>query len=156
MIISTQHGHKDYLEHLLNEKFSPNETNDTDASTALHYAARYGHAEIIRLLVGRGGKIEARSTDNWTPLHIALKQSNEEAVTELIQQGCDINATGGDINDTPLHVALTAPVGPDTLRALLNAKPKIVVKNDKGHLPVNVIKDKESELYQTLMEYIRN
>jgi len=159
VIISTQHNHHQYLEHLLSEKFDPNEKNESDAATALHYAARYGHCESIRLLVKQGAVIEARNVDNWTPLHIALKQSNGEAVTELIAQGCDVNATGGTINDTPLHVALSTPVSIDTLKALLAGQPKIVVKNDKDRLPADVIVDKNgenAELYETLMEYVRN
>ena len=41
VIVSTQHGHHKYLDHVLNEKFDANVTNGTDKSSALHFAARY-------------------------------------------------------------------------------------------------------------------
>lgn len=159
VIVSTQHGHHKYLDHVLNEKFDANVTNGTDESSALHFAARYGHSESIRLLVKHGGDVEGRNLDNFTPLHVALKGNNIEAVQELIAQGCDINASGGDTKDSAIHIALTTPVSPDTLRVLLDAKPKMVVRNAKHQLPGDVVQDKDgenSELYQTLLEYLRN
>jgi len=159
VIISTQHGHDRFLEHLLNEKFDPNATYGDDAASALHYGARYGHVEAIRLLLKNGGSIEGRTSDNYTPLHTALRNNNMEAIAELITQGADINAIGGASGDTPLHMAVMTPVSPDTLRILLEANPNMTLKNNNALLPASCIPDKEGlnlELHNTLMEYIRN
>ena len=40
VIIATQHGHRNYLEKLLQINFNSNEANKNNSS-ALHYAARY-------------------------------------------------------------------------------------------------------------------
>lgn len=154
VIIATQHGHHNYLEGLLQAKFDSNETNSNNSS-ALHYAARYGHAEAVKLLAKHGAALNAKNLDNWAPIHIALKQNNVDAVAELIKCGCDIDLPGGEFDDTPLHVALTVPVEPETLKQVLVGKPSLLIKNSKGEHPIDVV-DKEATLYEVLMEYIRN
>lgn len=155
LIIVAQHGHHHYLEHLLaEEKFDPNEKNEKK-HTALHYAARYGHDEGVRLLCKYGADIDAKDIDGWSALHVALRGNNCETVAELINCGCDINLPGGEFDDSPLHIALTTPVDSDTLRQLLDAKPNIVAINSKGERPIDVV-DKEAAIYQVLLECVRN
>ncbi|MDA1191724.1 MAG: ankyrin repeat domain-containing protein, partial [Candidatus Poribacteria bacterium] len=64
-------------------------TNDTP----LHNAARYGHDEVIRLLIQAGGNLHARRgdgdarTDGYTPLHVAVRYSHDDAANALIKAG---------------------------------------------------------------------
>jgi len=154
VIVATQHGHHGYLENLLQGDFDSNKCNSNN-STALHYAARYGYADGVKLLAKHGAALNAKNLDNFAPIHIALKQNNFEAVSELIKCGCDIDLPGGDENDPPLHMALKVPVEPATLKEILAGKPSLLVKNDKEERAIDVV-DKEGNLYQVLMEYIRN
>ena len=41
---------------------------DARSQTAAHYAAAYGHLEIVRLLRGRGADSDKRESEGWTPL----------------------------------------------------------------------------------------
>jgi len=46
---------------------------DQDNTTALHYAVRYNHLHIVKLLVEYGADIEAKGEDDATPLHYAAR-----------------------------------------------------------------------------------
>lgn len=154
VLLAAQHGHNIYLEELLLMKFDANHHDSSD-STALHYAARYGHVRTIELLVEHGGVLDKMNSDKWAPIHIALKLNNLESICELIRLGCNIDLQGGEDNDTPLHVALTAPVDGETLRELLRNKPSLLIKNGQGKFAKDVVQQ-DNPLYEVLMEYIRN
>ncbi|XP_020622350.1 ankyrin-3-like [Orbicella faveolata] len=46
---------------------------DQENTTALHYAVRYNHLHIVKLLLDYGADIEARGEDDATPLHYAAR-----------------------------------------------------------------------------------
>jgi ankyrin repeat protein len=78
-------------------------------STPLFVAARKGHVDVVRLLLGRGADIEA-STHGVTPLISALvPSSNEEVVEEVVEVlldwGADANKAG-PMGATPLMLAV--------------------------------------------------
>ena len=78
---------------------------DTDGSTALHYAAWKGHAEIAAFLLSSGCDVQCQNTnEHWgtTPLHAAAHANRPAIVELLIQAGADVNAK--DLHGmTPLH-----------------------------------------------------
>jgi len=154
VLAATQHGHRDYLQTLMDMKFNSNEANK-NGSSALHYAARYGHVDCIQLLLKHGAELNAKNLDNWAPIHTAIRQNNIDSVKELINQGCDVNMPGGELNDTPVHVASKIPVDVDLMKELLLAKPSMTIKNTRGELAMDVV-DKEDPLHEILLEYVRN
>lgn len=74
---------------------------------ALHVAARYGHADIIELLLEAGAG--ADSPDKWgqTPLHYASANGHEKAVRLLLDKGAYAHLADDDEN-TPLDMAEAA------------------------------------------------
>ena len=74
--------------------------------TALHKAAAFGPAKIVRDLLKAGAKVDARDSRGLTPLHFALASDSPEVETvrALVQAGADVNArdTAGE---TPLDWA---------------------------------------------------
>ena len=52
--------------------------------TAMHYAGRKGHLEVIKLLVSYNADVNVRSPDGRTPLHLAAAYSNKASVLELL------------------------------------------------------------------------
>ncbi|XP_031561478.1 transient receptor potential cation channel subfamily A member 1 homolog [Actinia tenebrosa] len=46
---------------------------DTYNTTPLHYAVRYNHVEVVKLLLEYGADIEAKGEDEATPLHYAAR-----------------------------------------------------------------------------------
>lgn len=77
-------------------------------STPLHFAALYGRAQIIPLLIANGAKLEARTfgTD-FTPLHNAAsgEADSSDTVEQLLHAGADKEARTWD-RRTPLLIAI--------------------------------------------------
>lgn len=83
--------------------------DDNDWS-ALHRAAYYNQADVIKLFVTKGGNINIRTKKlDSTPLHLACKWGNLKAVIALVENKADLNVTQfGDIATTPLMKAIAA------------------------------------------------
>ncbi|XP_061729376.1 ankyrin-2-like [Cydia pomonella] len=77
---------------------------DAFMRTALHYAAERGHAEVVRLLLDAGSKVEVMAGDGSTPLHVAVIKNHPEIVKMLLLAGCHVNNKTHE-KMTPLHYA---------------------------------------------------
>lgn len=100
-----------------------------EGNTALHEAARGGHMEVARLLLGCGARINALNRDGLTPVLLAVREDRRRLVEHLVKQGASVTlhvpaylgdsertaeliAAGADVNApgpygwTPLHVAV--------------------------------------------------
>ena len=72
--------------------------------TPLHYAAGWGHKEIVELLIAEGADVNAMNGAGQTPLHFAAQEGQKEIVELLIAKGADVNAKTND-GETPLDLA---------------------------------------------------
>ena len=90
-----------------------------DGMTGLHWAARYGATEIVRLLLNAGADhgVTTRLGDH-TALHVASRAGQASSVLALLNAGAVVNALT-TTGTTPLHFAATAG-NVDTLTALLD------------------------------------
>jgi hypothetical protein len=93
-----------------------------DGWSPLHYAATGGSAAIVKLLLSKGAKLEARSPNGSTPLMLAARYGNEEAVDALLAAGGDRTLK----NDLGMDAsAFAASAGREKLAARLKpAAPK--------------------------------
>jgi ankyrin repeat protein len=57
----------------------------------LHYAATGPDPQIVRLLIDKGAKIDARSPNGTTPLMMAARYGSEQSVTLLLSSHADLN-----------------------------------------------------------------
>jgi len=75
-------------------------------SAALHFAAAFGHCDLIRLLAARGAQLNAPSRDlGWAPLHAACEWGRTEAVRLFVEQlGAAHSPAAADCT-TPLALA---------------------------------------------------
>ena len=66
--------------------------------TPLHFAARNGHAEVVRVLLENKASLTALDEDGLTPLHIASKYSQPSVLSLLLVANANCNATDNDEN----------------------------------------------------------
>ena len=71
---------------------------------ALHWAAKYGHLEVVKYLVGQGASLTATDNFGETALHIAAHFGHLEVVKYLVGQGASLTATD-NFGETALHIA---------------------------------------------------
>lgn len=88
-------------------------STDKEERTPLHLAAEYGRLEVVKFLIQKGAKVDARDKSGSTALHQACdspasKESAEnklKTVKFLIQKGADIEALTTTRRKAPLHTA---------------------------------------------------
>jgi len=75
--------------------------------TPLMEAAGAGNNAIIKQLVQKKAKVNARDYENHTPLHFAVMYGHVETVKLLVELGADPNARATGITGTPMTLAKT-------------------------------------------------
>ena len=89
--------------------------SDLHTRTPLHYAAKHGHLNCIRLLLKYGADPNSKDGDGYTPLHYLCQVYNpgqdcrdnlRQCVTSLVQCGADLRAETNS-GKTPLDIAKT-------------------------------------------------
>jgi ankyrin repeat protein/beta-lactamase regulating signal transducer with metallopeptidase domain len=82
---------------------------DPGGKTALHCASEEGHAEVARLLISQGARVNATNTvEALTPLHYAARRGSKQTVELLLSKGADVNAKSRE-GRTPLLEAMASP-----------------------------------------------
>lgn len=72
--------------------------------TPLHWAARLGHSELVKLLLEKGADPNAVSKSGETPLHLTASMGEIEAAQILISKGADLTLKDSE-GFTPLDKA---------------------------------------------------
>jgi ankyrin repeat protein len=76
-----------------------------DGTTALHWAAMKGDAEMVQMLVTAGANLRATTRlGGYAPLYLAAKGGHSAAVASLVAAGADVNAASAT-GATPLMIA---------------------------------------------------
>ncbi len=108
-----------------------------DGMTALHWAARNGHAEMARLLLDAGANVSAGTRiGRYTPLHVAARAGHHEVVAAVLERGADPNARATTTGASPLHLAAEAG-DVESIRLLVAKGADVDGRDDHwGHTPL--------------------
>jgi len=75
--------------------------------TPLHYAASFGHKDVVVLLINNGADVNlGKDESSGTPLHCAAENAHIEIINLLLEKGADINANNDRLRGRPVHIAL--------------------------------------------------
>jgi ankyrin repeat protein len=74
--------------------------------TALHFAAREGALETVRVLVAAGGDLRQTTADGSSPLLVAVQNGFYDVARLLLDQGADLNQSNAK-GWTPLYLAVS-------------------------------------------------
>lgn len=108
LIFAVQEGNSENVKNLLKRSAHINgvvEAKDDSNQTPIHFAAHYGHDEIIRSLLDNGAKINATNDEGKTALHFASICGYINYVSVLLGKGCDIEAKDNHLK-TSLYCAV--------------------------------------------------
>jgi ankyrin repeat protein len=110
------------------------DARDRLGARPLSHAARFGHLEMIELLLARGSPINARNLAGATALYYAAEGDRVAVAQRLIERGADVNL-GGRSGISPLAAATYA--GSDAIvEALLAHGADDRVADDTGKPPI--------------------
>ena len=83
-----------------------------DGMTALHWAARTGHDELVQVLIYAGANpVAVTRLGGYTPLHMAAGSGRAVVVEALLVAGADRQARTTSGGATPLHLAAASGSG---------------------------------------------
>jgi ankyrin repeat protein len=128
-------GNFEAVQELLVNGIDPN-IHDDDDCTALYYASKHGHLNIVRELLEHNAPVNEPNWCDATPLHVC---STEEIARLLIQNGsgAETNMEAREAeNNTPLHYASDNGFA-DVVQELINNGADINSKCDCEWTPLH-------------------
>ena len=109
--------------------------------TPLHLAAEQGDTDVLRLLLAKGARVNAKTAASSleagsTPLHKALEAGSSMSVLRLLlDHGADVNAQDR-AGIAPLHLAAGRGMAKGG-RLLMERGAKLDIRNRKGRTPLH-------------------
>lgn len=109
---------------------------DSEGLTPLHWAARYGHAKVVSVLIGAGADPNMQDSYGWTSLGWATFNGQLAVVQILIISGVDLDLRIAN-DDTALCRAVRYN-HPELVRFLISAGADLYKKNLRGETPFDI------------------
>uniref|UniRef100_A0A7M5UUI9 Uncharacterized protein n=2 Tax=Clytia hemisphaerica TaxID=252671 RepID=A0A7M5UUI9_9CNID len=85
----------------------------TSSNSILHWAVSFSDLQTIKLVLDKGGSVNAVNGNGESPLHDAVKRADPDIVQELLQRGADCNVVpikGSCAGKSPLMLAQSKPI----------------------------------------------
>lgn len=115
----------------------------SDGQTALHYAAAYGHEDLLEYCLDQGMGTDRPNAIGRTPLFNAVENRRPEMIHLLIKAGANPNYRD-KAGKTPLHIAAQFDRS-DSARALLtHTATNPFLRDDAGETAMDVARKKNS------------
>ena len=115
---------------------------DEVGATALMFAAGYGTAESVKVLLDAGADLNARNEDGWTALMRAAGKGTAESVKVLLDAGADVNAMDEDGWTALMWAARFGTA--ESVKVLLKAGADASVKDKDGKTAWDLAQDNEA------------
>jgi hypothetical protein len=106
--------------------------NKHTKSTLCHYAAWFGFAELVEILIA---DVHARNHRNQTPFHYSAVSGYDAVVKMLIAAGADLEVTDQD-GTKPVHYAASQGF-PTTIKVLVAAGADLQATDQHGRTPLH-------------------
>ena len=136
LTLAARNKHENVLHALLNESQCLVDTKGRDGYTALQYSCRYGHVDIVKILLEHKANVNAADSGD-TPLISAVIHKHDNVIHALLSDSqCLVDAKGQD-GYTALHYSCRDG-HVDRVRTLVNHKANINARTDSGDTPLTL------------------
>jgi ankyrin repeat protein len=108
LIAAAEQGDRGTLGRLLDQG-APVDTRAVDGTTALHWAVRADHLDLVGMLLDSGADASAADRYGVTPLYLAAENGNATVIAALLDAGADVNAVA-PLGETALMTAVRTGV----------------------------------------------
>ncbi|HJR68528.1 MAG TPA: ankyrin repeat domain-containing protein [Gammaproteobacteria bacterium] len=104
LIAAAEQGDRGAVGRLLDQG-APVDARAVDGTTALHWAVRADHLDLVRMLLESGADASAADRYGVTPLYLAAENGTAAVIAVLLDAGADLNAVA-PIGETALMTAV--------------------------------------------------
>ncbi|WAR26210.1 ANR16-like protein [Mya arenaria] len=125
--------------------------HDKSGDTAIHFAVRHGHLELVKFLLCKGFNLETGNFDGKRPLHEAAQAGQYECLVCLLDSGASVDSLKR-ADWTSLMLACTKD-RLDIVKALLEHGARLKLKNKDGWNSFHVA---VREGHLDIIEYLLN
>ncbi|GAB6026541.1 hypothetical protein CHUAL_012961 [Chamberlinius hualienensis] len=133
--VAASKGNIDNVAQLLESGVECN--TDAEGRTAIHYAAYYGHIEIVNALISAGYDVNVPDFYGYTALQRAAAEGHVDVVRQLIKHGGNVDSQDDIHGNTGLHEAAWKGFS-RMVEVLCRAKSNVYLKNKGGFLPLHL------------------
>jgi ankyrin repeat protein len=134
LVTAARAGDVDRVKKALDDGSNVNAPDSAGGRTALHWAAKEGHAPVVALLLSKGADVNVKDRAGKSPLCIAGENGKVEVLKQLLDAKSDVNMTDR-MGGTPLMWA--AALGtPDTVGLLIDRGATVNVVDKNGLTPL--------------------
>ncbi|OBA20077.1 ankyrin [Metschnikowia bicuspidata var. bicuspidata NRRL YB-4993] len=114
----------DLVEKYLNSNEFTANAKDPNGYTPIHAAASYGHIDLLKLLISRGGNINIQDNDGDTPLHHVEDIETAKFIVEQLKGDYNIRNEENQTAADYIEEGAEQPEITQYLRSLLHDKPE--------------------------------
>jgi len=124
-------GELDFVKWLVEEKKVDVDAMITsDGATALHKAAEYGNAEVVKILVDAKADVDVQERHGYTALHYAIMHGHTEIVKILVDAKADVDVQERHGDTALTYAALKGHT--EIVKILVDVKADVDLQNNFG------------------------
>jgi ankyrin repeat protein len=128
---------------LLLKEGNINAVIDEKKNTVLHLAAAHGYIEVVKALLQKKAKINARARNGITPLHMAVRNNQIKIIKLLLEHGAKVDARD-NYGKTALHIAAFYGYR-DTVEKLIEKEAQIDIQDLEGRTSLYIATQRRNE-----------
>jgi uncharacterized protein len=146
--VAVRLGDVQEVQRFIKEGADPNDKSFFAEETALMIAAKQGNLYMVRLLIDKGARVNARGKDGWTGLIWAAHDGHLEVIKLLIEKGAKVNAKSKKGETSLINAATMGHL--EVVRLLIDKGADVHAKTKDGDTALKLAEKGYTEIVDLL------